>query len=1214
VRVELPASTSLSGFIPRPTTGFQVKVSDMPHSAILVEMRPGGTVRPAIQELVSASGAYIIVSAKGSTTDSALQRRRRAMREAMADFSGSDALAVDFYDRERVAGWVRDHPGLVFWVREKIGQPIRGWRPYASWAAPMESLEAEYLADSKSRLQDWQSPREGPLPVIEGINRIRRVLAVPKGAVRLIGLSGMGKTRLAQALFDDRVGDQSLDPALAVYTNLADQPEPSPRHLARRLVQNAHRAIVVVDNCPPETHRALVEIGTEGNSALSLITIEYDIRDDDPEGTEVFHLEPGSDEVIERLLQRHAPETAEVDRRHIAEFSGGNARIALALAHTVRRGESVANLTNKELFERLFHQRRPQDEGLLKAAEVCSLVYSFNGEALEGEAAELPFLAGIAGLTSDQLYRCVGELRERGLIQCRSSWRAVLPQALANRLARQALERMPPEKAASSFLNQGSERLLRSFSRRLGYLHDCESAQRIVRGWLSDGGILANVNELNSLGQAMFQNVAPVAPDAALEAIERAASDGKGSNLFSGSSSGHNTLIPLLKSLAYDPSLFQRASLLLARLVIVEPRDRNYNSARDPFLSLFQLYLSGTHASIGQRLQVIDTLIRTDEASNQACAVDALNRLLEAWHFSSSSRFDFGARPRDYGWHPTSRDDIVAWYRASIDYATHLGLSNAPLSEKARSILANNFRGLWTKAGVFDELESMARELTGKGFWIEGWVAVCYTIRFHIKEVPSDIADRLRVLEKNLRPSDLLQTARAYIFTKAWESVGVGGGEPEGECGDTGSAYERANKTTERLGCEIATKSDILDLLLPDLVKGDVGRRMQFGRGLAAGTEQLDDMWKWLGEALAAVPEVSRNIDVLRGFLQAAMARDAKKAAAFLDAAIEDPILGPWFPLLQTSVEIDERGAERIEAAVQIGLAPSWTYKSLSLGRATDPIPAKILHRLVLGIANLPGGFDIAVDILGMRIFSAHKSGTSIDDELIECGRELICRYDFDRPGQMADYQLGEIIIACFSGTEAVEHASMVCRKLKAGFSSYRVHPFHFRHLLESLFRTQPMIALDEFLGDQAENTRHTIAREFDFDHGNPLELVPMETLIAWAQINPLIRFPRLASAIIPFRESDDKTGFVWTPLALQVLNLAPDRISVLRVFSFHFWPGHWSGSLADILERRRALPCAFLSDVDPNVVAWAREADAKLSMAAERERQNERRRDESFE
>jgi hypothetical protein len=113
VRASLPAGTLVEGFVPNPQTGFQVKKPDMPRAEILDEMkpRPAGVLRPVILDLAAAGGAYIIVNSSGSTADSALKNRRDAMGEAIKGTPAEGNLVLDFYDRNRVATWVRDHAG-----------------------------------------------------------------------------------------------------------------------------------------------------------------------------------------------------------------------------------------------------------------------------------------------------------------------------------------------------------------------------------------------------------------------------------------------------------------------------------------------------------------------------------------------------------------------------------------------------------------------------------------------------------------------------------------------------------------------------------------------------------------------------------------------------------------------------------------------------------------------------------------------------------------------------------------------------------------------------------------------------------------------------------------------------------------------------------------------------------------------------------------------
>ena len=67
-------------------------------------------------------------------------------------------------------------------------------------AGPLNAADGAYVFDDKSRAQV-----DGNSTDMKGaIAAMRGVLLQPGGVVRLIGGSGMGKTRLAETLLDER--------------------------------------------------------------------------------------------------------------------------------------------------------------------------------------------------------------------------------------------------------------------------------------------------------------------------------------------------------------------------------------------------------------------------------------------------------------------------------------------------------------------------------------------------------------------------------------------------------------------------------------------------------------------------------------------------------------------------------------------------------------------------------------------------------------------------------------------------------------------------------------------------------------------------------------------------------------------------------------------------------------------------------------------------
>jgi hypothetical protein len=60
-------------------------------------MAPKGALRPAIIELATTNGAYVVVSTRDSLSDSSRAARVNAMAKCLSDHGLSGKVVIDFY-------------------------------------------------------------------------------------------------------------------------------------------------------------------------------------------------------------------------------------------------------------------------------------------------------------------------------------------------------------------------------------------------------------------------------------------------------------------------------------------------------------------------------------------------------------------------------------------------------------------------------------------------------------------------------------------------------------------------------------------------------------------------------------------------------------------------------------------------------------------------------------------------------------------------------------------------------------------------------------------------------------------------------------------------------------------------------------------------------------------------------------------------------------
>ncbi|MFW2342509.1 hypothetical protein [Brevundimonas sp.] len=1222
VRVSL-VSGKIEGFIPRLATGYQVKAEDFSAAAIKSEMRPKGKLRESIRDLGMSGGAYIIVSSKGSVSDSSLENRRNAMAEAVANEPKAKPLFLDFYDKRRLATWANQHPGIIPWVRERVGQPLSGWRPFQDWSSSPENEARHYLLDDGVRLVNPHQNGDG-LKTEEGINRLRSILSEPKGVIRLVGLSGVGKTRLVQALFDDRVGAVPLDRHLAVYTDMGDNPDPVPAELLSRLQSNGQRCVLIVDNCGIELHRNLAT-RLSASSQVSLITVEYDISDDDVENTDVFKLEPASREVIEGILKPRYPRLTNPEIRTIADFSEGNFRIALALANTSRGGQSLANLKDSELFNRLFRQKNEDNPALLRAAKICSLVYSFDVETNEGDQTELPLLAALAGQSVSEFHGHVAELKRRQLVQVRARWRALLPHALAHRLANLALEDLPPGDM-QMFVKAAPERLLRSFSRRLGCLHDSAPAQKIVAEWLASGGLIAEVERLNPLGMVIFDNVAPVHPEAALNAIQRATASSSG---LVDNNPNANSLVRLLRSLAYEPALFDEAARLIANFARSKTQSNNTSDAINVFKSLFHIHLSGTHASPKQRANFLRKLASSESDSDQALVLAALDAMLECSHFSSSYGFEFGTRKRDYGFHPRTYGEQWDWYAETLLLAGDVAALPA-MRIPVRSMVASQFSYLAPRVRL-DDLIALTERFVSDGGWPEGWAGVRRALRQAKRAKSSESVRKLSAVESKVAPGSLPHRIASYVLPAQWSSLDLADVDFEDE-----KRHEKARRSIEEvcggIGAELANDFGALRLHIPDLLASDSNRVFTLAKAVGKQTSDPDTAWKIIEDAVLTPERNARIYNLPGGFLLGLSERDRDHASKLLDAALTKPEWHAFLPHMQLCVGLDKAGTDRLIAVVPSPALPTWNLCVLIGGRSTDDLEGDEFKKLLALIAAKKDGFGVALQILYMRLFSLESDKKPVSEIERDVARCLLPRVSFYEKKNREPHMLADVVRLCLSNPEDTELAKDICHRLLAAIDEWKVSPWDFSEVVTELAAKFPRVVLETaFETDEAEaGSRRGLFGHFRESRPCPLRKIADDELLGWALERPEARFPALAASILGWTgtkselkpdlapEDEDETGGLkWTPTALRLIHEAPDPVVVLTEFAENFRPSSWSGSLAEILSRREALLLALADHPDQRVQAWVRAAIPNLRDEVERTRKweadNDRERDERF-
>ena len=1215
-------------FVPRPKTGFQVKKPSMPPSRIASEMSPKGRLRPIFSTLATINGCYILVSLDDDPTGDPATKRQNAIRRQLEPVLSLGDLKTDFYGRAELANWLRQHAGVRLWVRDVLGIPLDGWSTLRRWTNTPPDDDDDLICKPGVSIA-LPGKEASRFDIGQGIQRIRNLVRTSNKALRIVGLSGVGKTRIVQALFEGSVGTDPLDRSLAIYADLGTEPLPKPRQVVAHLKADDRPAVLVLDNCPAATHNLLAgEISD--SPEIRLITIEYDIREDKPELTTVIRVDTEGPQIVKALVSRRHPSLDERNSHRIAELSGGNARVALALANAVEDNENLSDFSDAQLFDRLFHQRGAPDENLLVAARTLALVYSFSIASDEDRVDELGALAGLIGHDRQALYAATQTLLERQLAQQRGNWRAILPPAVANRLAASGLARIPVNDLRNTFERLPNDRLLISFGKRLGYLHVHDTAQQIVRSWLCPGGFLHVVEDLSDDRIQLLVNVAPAVPKAVLDTIETRVRQVGTEAFFTWANPRSQQLADLLGAIAYDATLFERCVALLVPLATAQHRERRpHGDLANRLCSLFALFMSGTEAPPDTREQVLRRYLGSSREDERWIGARMLQVALKGSDGFSFALFDFGTRPRTFGYEPRSEEEHDRWFLRFISLAVETAVGeDAQLSAYARETLANELDVIFLECPALrPALKDAASSINNHRPWLEGWRAVRSTRLLNYPEADDENSreaiEFLDELDDLLRPTRLADQVRAYVCDEGHRQFSM---QDELDISDQRSWEESHKKAAERahkLGLAAYSEPEVLDELAQDLFTSESGFLTDFGRGMASEYDEPELLWNRLVKYLETAGETPAQCDILCGVLAAIHGRDQALAERTLNDSVENPALRPFVVKLHLSVPASCQSIRTFLRALDFNDLPLDQFANLAWAPPPRALPESLLCDVFAEILERPGGAVIVIAGLSMRVRALKGGQLGFGSCLKRLGllaSTALLTDPLSRNNITVDRHLSSVLEFCLDESECPQESMELVDAFFSRIQSNQALMAGLRRAAAILAEKMPFRFLDAVYLDPALEVHRRRRLFTERRRGtSPLAGMDAATMVEWCRLGDFqSRLAAVSQAIHPFATEKEGNRVVFSCQARTILDAAEEPAPILANFANSIRPQGWSGSLADIIASRCRAFEALLQDDRPEVRSAARDLIPGIRDSEHQQRRREsnesRQRDQRFE
>ena len=1058
------------------------------------------------------------------------------------------------------------------------------------------------------------------------VNQIKTGVEKPNESVRLIGLSGLGKTRILLEAFRASDSDESVNlNSRVLYLNCNYHSNVDYQSIFTKLSREKEDRIVILDNCSRVLHRQLLHFINNENNIISLITI-----DSNPEESEqdkingVNYISIKKEDlasIVDQILTEDFAVLGKDNIEKIKEFSQGIPLMAVLIGESIKNGEKfIGKLDDKELLDKLLGEKG-QNHRFRTILKSCSI---FNYFGIEDELkSQLEFIATDKNITSltgedqiiiNEFHDTCNHFLKREIFERKGRLIGLRPFPLAMSLAQEWLEPCTPDRLLNVITNIAKldepdrKNLSESIAEQMKYLGYNDKAVLIIDKIVGPQSPFDNAEVLNSeLGSRLFRSFVEVNPVAVSKNLVRNFCTKSKEELLE-INSGRRNLVWVLEKLCFDKRTFKESAKILYAFAVAENETWSNNSTGQ-FLHLFKILLAGTEANLKERWDIIEWGLNKGDQEYYEIAIKAMKSGLDYGHFSRMSGSESQGSKKLIDYHP-SWDEVSEYWTNILRKLTSIVKTDNNNSEFASDSIANSIRSI-CNAQLGHIIIPFIEEISKfkENDWEEGLKGLKFARKYEKGVLDESLQQKIELLINSLTKTD---------FKTRYLTISSSYHLDNDESYSSEKVKEAIIKLADEFIIEEISWSSHFQLFYANqqIYSYHFGKRIY--ELISDYSNKVEEFIQLSIKTILNLKKQDRNIAVFGGFISEAT---NTIKADFYKSLTENEELNY---LLFYFLSIDNNGKEYFYLLFELidsGKCELENFNvfsySNSLGQCDNVELEKFSNKLFYyGDEGYILVFDMYFN-LGYNNVEQKKSLLPIFKECIYrlgANKKLIRQIDNYKWSQTICSILSsnqESVIAKFINNSIIESISWE-NSYHLDNDTQRIYEIlmktHFQSIWSDL--SKALLSMDDeyikfyglkhILGSHIGGVGRSIGILFN---GN------IELIFEWCKSNQPMAPSRLAE-LVPIYGNENNEYSIWHPLARRLIDEFGNIQDVLRNLSSNMGTYSWTGSLVPLLEAKKQLFKSIENHEIQLVSEWATQY---LTYADEQIRQEKNRDEEMY-